>query len=624
MGIQTLEHIARWLGKYPTMAYSLSILDRMPLKFLLRWLFWRRPGLHLYSPEADAVSLVIEGQDKPLRMRPRGQGMWCVRLGLTQRQLNGRAYHFEVRRNGEVSRVADPLAHRTERREQGVVSFFSDLDYRWQHCGFQAPPLRDVVIYETHVPALSRHHSADLPDNSYRGTYLGVCAPTILSHFERLGVAVEFMPLHESDPLLGQDWGYYSMSFYAMTSRYARDRDNTNREVMMMIDALHSRGIPVLLDVVFNHGAELMVRAWGKDLVYRKQADGYFCHGSGCGPTVRTEHPVIRTMIHDALDHLVRVYRFDGFRFDLGALHDVETMIEIDRRLPKQIYLISEPWALGGAQWGKGDMAKRFANTRWAVWNDDFRNSAMTFVSGYGDVHNRDRLTRAIKGSHIDDGGWTLRPQQSINYLSSHDGKTLADALGGDKRRVFLGILLVMTSQGVPMLYEGSEFMFSKHGEHNSYNRPDLNQINWELSQRHNDLIEAVTDLIALRKHYPHFRYTNRLRRRNQQSGDAWDIDWIYPTGHPHHDNVNAIGYILRPPPRTEFRWQAPAEREPELIVLLNGSRYGTEFRLPRGAWKVLVDGATPAADLQGLDRVPAQGSYHLHPGTGVILAPTE
>lgn len=598
----------------------------MALKSTMSRLFYRRPTIQMFYPEAESMSLVIEGYDKPYPMQPVGQGiwqgLWSVRLDQSKRQLNGRAYHFEVRRNGKSMKLADPFAHRTERREHGIVSIFSNLEYRWRHTRFRAPPLRDLIIYEAHVPALSRHKSAPVDDDTHRGTYVGVRAPNVLAHLERLGIALELMPLHESDQLLGQDWGYFSTSFHAITSRYAWDRNNTNREVMAMVDALHERGIPVLLDVVFNHGAELMVRAWGEDLVYRKHSDGYFCNGSGCGPTVRSEHPLLRSIILNALEHLVHDYRVDGFRFDLGALLDIETMLEIDRRLPERIYLISEPWALGGAKWGKGDMVYRLSRSRWAVWNDDFRESALTFVAGKGNVHNRDRLMRSIKGSHVDDGGWTCRPQQSINYLSSHDGKTLADAFGGDKRRVFLGMLLLVTSQGVPMFYEGTELMFSKHGEHNSYNRPDLNQIDWGLSNRHADLLEAIIKLISLRKHFCNFRYSGRLRERNGHPTSNWDIDWIYPTGHPHHDNVNALGFTLRPPKHPWRPWRVQRNNH-ELIVLLNGSERGTDYRLPEGKWKVLVNGAELAVDLNGLPGVPARKSYYVHSGTGVILAPT-
>jgi pullulanase/glycogen debranching enzyme len=293
-------------------------------------------------------------------------------------------------------------------------------------------------------------------------------------------------------------------------------------------------------------------------------------------------------------------------------------MLAIERRVHKRIYLIAEPWALGGTQWGKGDIHGIFASTRWAVWNDEFRESARTFVTGCGDHHNRDLLMRAITGSNVEDGGWSLRPQQSINYISCHDGRTLADLVGGDKRRVFLGILLVLTAQGVPMLGEGSELMYSKKGHDNSYNRPDLNQIDWNNARQHQDLVTAVAKLIALRQRIPHFRYTTHLRQRSRNNGH-WDIDWIFPTGYPHQDNCNAIGFIIRPPRSALVclrRWRM-------LAVLLNGSGRGADFCLPKGRWKLVADGDRILVDERGVKGVPhAQGDYHVCAGTGVVLAP--
>ena len=542
--------------------------------------------------------------------------MWTARLRQDLRDLHGQVYRFVVRRHGRVDHVPDPQAERAERRGDEVVSLFANLEYRWRSRRLRTPAMRDLVIYEAHLPALSRHESTPLENERHRGTYAGAHAPVVIDHLQRLGVAMELLPLHASDHLLGQDWGYFSTSFRAPTGRYAVRRDDANRELMALVDAMHARGIPVLLDVVFNHGAELLLRAWGADVVYRKNRDGNFCHGSGCGPTVRTEHPLVREAIIDALRHMVRAYRIDGFRFDLGALHDVETIREIDRRLPKRVYLVAEPWALGGAQWGKGDMCTRLADTRWAVWNDDFREPGQAFVTGAGDIASRDRLMRAIKGTHVDDGGWCARPQQSINYLSSHDGKTLADLVGSDKQRVFMGVLLLMTSQGVPMLAEGSELMFSKGGDHNSYNRPDLNQIDWRNASEHEDLVSAVAGLIELRRTLPHFKYVGRLRQRAGTNG-AWDIDWIFPTGYPHHDNPNALGFTLLPPPRP---WRLRRERR-ALVVLLNGSSEGTRFELPPGRWRVVADARELAVDPGGIPGVPpAHGSYYTHPGTGVAL----
>jgi len=576
----------------------------------------RTNNIHFYMPDADEVSLVVEGWDQPQPLKKNRKGMWRTKLPSSLPELHGQAYHFKIIQGGNTFTVADPLAHRTKRHEHDLKSFFADINYHWQHENFQTPPISDIVIYETHLPALSRHSSSDVEHESHRGTYVGATSPSILKHLQQLKVAVEFLPLHASDQLLGQDWGYFTTSFFAMRESYALQEDQVNREVMALVDALHLRGIPVILDVVFNHGAELWVKAWGKDVVYRKFANGDFCEGSGCGPTVKTEHPFIRDMIIETLQHLVTNYRFDGFRFDLGALHDKQTMLEIDQRLPQHIYLIAEPWALGGTQWGKGDMAHDFANTRWAVWNDDFREPAKTFLMGTGDHHNRDRVMSAIKGNHIGHGGWAIRPQQCINYLSSHDGKTLADFVKGNKKRAFLGMLMVLTAQGVPMLSEGSELMFSKQGHNNSYNRPDLNQIDWSYAERHKDLVEAVTQLILLRQRFPHFHYIQQLRQRHGKT-KRWDIDWIYPTGHPHKDNVNAIGFVLKPPPA----WHRWRRMHHALVILFNGSDRGVDFHLPRGKWRMLVDGNAIAVKQDGIRAVPpARGDYHVHAGTGVVL----
>ena len=574
-------------------------------------------SLHVYMPDAEAVTLVVEQWNQSLPLKKDGKGIWRVKLRRSLRELHGHSYHFNVVQNGHVVTIADPLAPRTQRDEREIRSFFADIQYRWRHLNFKTPPLRDIVIYETHLPALSRHRSAAVKHKSHHGTYVGAMSPFILEHLQRLNVAVEFLPLHANDKLLGQDWGYFSTSYHAMRDCYAHVKHQVNQEVMAVVDAMHGHGIPVILDVVFNHGAELWVKAWGEEIVYRKHVNGDYCHGSGCGPTVRTEHPFIREMIIESLQHLVKNYRFDGFRFDLGALHDKQTMLEIDRRLPKHIYLIAEPWALGGAQWGKGDLAHDFANTRWAVWNDDFRESGRTFLMGKGDHHNRDRLMQAITGNNVGQGGWTVRPQQCINYLSCHDGKTLADIVEGDKRRAFLGMLIVLTAQGVPMLGEGSELLFSKQGHDNSYDRPDLNQIDWSHALQCQDLIEAVARLIAMRQRFPHFRYTQQLQQRNGKS-HRWDIDWIYPTGYPLQDNVNAIGFVLKPPPR----WSHWRRQHHSLVILLNGSDKGVNFHLPKGKWRMLVDGNAIVVNQEGIHGVPpAQDHYYVHPGTGVVLA---
>ena len=218
----------------------------------LSWLIQRHPVIRFYKPDADAVSLVVEGFSKVRPMKRDNQGYWSVRLHRSYRVLHDRAYYFKIQKNANITTVADPLARGIERNKHGFISRFRDPGYRWQRPRFQPPPFRDIVIYETHLPALSRHPSAKVQDESHRGTYVGARSPAVLAHLQRLKVAVEFLPLHASDKTLGKDWGYFTTSFHTMRECFALNKSEVNEEVMALVDAMHHHGIPVLLDVVFN------------------------------------------------------------------------------------------------------------------------------------------------------------------------------------------------------------------------------------------------------------------------------------------------------------------------------------------------------------------------------------
>jgi pullulanase/glycogen debranching enzyme len=313
---------------------------------------------------------------------------------------------------------------------------------------------------------------------------------------------------------------------------------------------------------------------------------------------------------------MVNTYHVDGFRFDLGALLDKRTILDIDRQLPKDIHLFAEPWAFGPTKWGKGDMRTAFADTRWAIWNDDFREPLKAHITGSAtSFENRDKLKVAITGGHR----WASRPQQSVNYFASHDGLSSADIVDGHRQRLFSGVTLTLFSQGIPMISEGTEFMHTKRvdgvsydseGRPVTYNRPDLNQLDWRQAATHADLTSAIAKLIALRKRLPHFKYRRALR-------EGRDITWLYPQGYPHNDNVNAFGFVLRPP---------PGKRAPrgfgELTVLSNGSNSDADFSLPAGRWKLISDGERIEVDPKGLaGRVVDGGHYRVQPGATVVLA---
>jgi len=562
-----------------------------------------RVQVRFFQPYAERVQLVIEGEKKPIELTPVASGIWEKSLGTAPRKLYGKEYHFRVvRKDGSVERIADPFADFTERTADRVISRFADLEFTWRDHSFVPPALEDIVLYESHLPSLSRHPSSGVRPE-HRGTYRGAMASKVVEHLKKLGVAVEFLPLNAADGLLGADWGYWTTSFRAMNERYASKGQKTraNKDLMALIDTYHRAGIPVIFDVVYNHGGELHVKALGQDIMFRpRDGNGNYPEG---WPTIRSEHPMVRQMIIDTLQHMVSTYHVDGFRFDLGALLDKKTIREIDRQLPERIHLFAEPWALGPTKWGKGDMKTTFADTRWAVWNDDFREPVKAFIKGRtGSTGDREKVKTAIAGWH----GWASRPQQSVNYFSVHDGKTGADSVRGDRGRLFQGVVLTLFSQGVPMIAEGTEFMHSKKGEHNSYNRPDVNQLDWNQAAQQRELTDAVGKLIALRKRLPHFKYRRALR-------EGQDIDWLYPD----RDDANALGFRLRPPSGA----QAPAGLG-EIVVLSNGSGEGRTFKIPAGRWKVIADGVTLQVNEKGLPgRLVSDGDYYLHAGATAVLA---
>jgi pullulanase len=570
--------------------------------------------LNLFKPDAVRIDLVQEGLE-PIALTPTAGGIWKARLRRPPRSVYGKAYKFRVtRKNGTTEDLADPFADQTEQVGEQRISRFADLEHTWRDQRFRPPPLEDIVLYETHLPSLSRHPSSGVSEAD-RGTYRGAMSPRIVEHLKRLGVAVELMPVHASDGLMGGDWGYYTPSFRAMSERYAgRGREShANRDLKAMIDTLRQNGMPVIFDVVYNHAGDLHVKMLGSEVMQRRNADGSFDLGSGVGPTVRSEHPVVRQMMIETLRAMVETYHVDGFRFDLGAMHDKATIVAIARALPPRIHLFAEPWAYT-SKWGKGDLKKTFAGTRWAVWNDDFREATVKFITGRANrFQDRDDLKRSITGGH----DWAARPQQSVNYFSSHDGTerdgvhrpaASADIVGGNKKRLFLGLVLTLFSQGVPMISEGSEFMHSKNGATNSYNSPEVNQLDWRKAAEHGDLVDATATLIHLRKALPHLKYKEHLV-------EGRDISWIEPTGYPERDNVNAIAYILRPPPGKK----APSGFG-EVAVLTNGSTRAANFQVGAG-WRVVADGDTIETRRAGIAGRTVAHDYNVEPGTAVILA---
>ena len=474
------------------------------------------------------------------------------------------------------------------------------------------PPLGspvDMVVYEMHVRDFT------IAANSgarWRGEYRGFAEK--VDHLVELGVThVQLMPVQDFEVDEFQpsyNWGYMPVAFNSPEGWFASNPldDSRIRELKQLIHALHERGIGVILDVVYNHtGSSATFQHHAPRYYYRLNPDGSYSNGSGCGNEFRTESPMGRRFMMESLKFWVTEYRVDGFRFDLMALLDLETMQEAERELRAlnpDIVLYGEPWmAAGSAMKGLPTDKGTIRGTGIGAFNDGFRNALKGSPEGGepGFIQNgwhRDAVIRGLEGSCHD---WAPTPAQTINYLTCHDNLTLWDKLVASRpdadpaairAMMKLGHLLLYTAQGVPFLHGGEEFGRHKKGHHNSYNAPDdINQVDWSLKQINHDLFTYTRDLIALRKAHPAFR----LRTKKEIEARV-----RFPeTGSP-----AAIVYQI------DAR-DVPGETWEQICVIANAADADQlTVKLPAGPWRVALDQAGIVADTV---TVPAKSGLILY-----------
>ena len=385
----------------------------------------------------------------------------------------------------------------------------------------------DIVVYEMHVRDFTFAPSSGV---QHRGLYLGFTEPdthlgddaqirTALDHLTELGVThVELLPVQdfENDEARPRfNWGYVTTAFFSPEGMYATNPndDSRVRELKALIDALHARGIGVIMDVVYNHTAgNAPFQSVAPGYYYRHRPDGGLSNGSGCGNEWSSETPMARRLILDSLKFWTREYGIDGYRFDLMALLDQDTMRQAEhelRAINPNVVLFGEPWTGGDSPLENKTDKSAFHQVPVGAFNDDFRNALKGSPDGHdpGFIQNgshRDALENAMRVSD-----WFATPAQSINYMTCHDNLVLWDKLkasmpNADDRELIetmkLGYLALLTSQGVPYMQGGEEFGRTKGGNNNSYNAPDsVNEVDWSLKRKHFDLFTYVRDAIALR-----------------------------------------------------------------------------------------------------------------------------
>ena len=476
-------------------------------------------------------------------------------------------------------------------------------------------PIEDAIIYEVHL----RDFTID-PDSGIqrRGKYLGLTEDgahltgrldiaTGLDHLTELGVnVVQLLPISECHNLNRSEdlysWGYDAVHFNSPEGWYATERYDARRvaEVKRMVDALHQRGLRVTLDVVFNHTFESLdkQRVYSfEGLVpgyyYRLKPDGSYWDGSGVGNEFRSEAPMVRRFILDSVKYWVMEYKVDGFRFDLLGLIDQETVgliVSELRALDPNLLIYGEPWAGGSTPieiTGKGKQRGQ----GWAVFNDHFRDAlkgnvfnarATGFIQAGA---NLGAVKMGVRGA-IDD--FTNGPLETINYIECHDNHTLWDRLlistvddasvtEADRRAMDkLAAAALFTSFGIPFIHSGQEFLRTKGGDHNSYNKPDaVNMIRWREKAENFDVYEYYRGLIALRLAHPLFRLRTSAEVRAAIKFLDHDLGLPVPDG--------CLAYQIED--------VAGADAWRRALVLLNPQPKGIEFAISPGEWRIFGDG---------------------------------
>ena len=528
-----------------------------------------------------------------------------------------------------------------------------DPSFPWEHDTPLSHPLERTVIYEAHVKGLTERHPR--VDPGLRGTYLGVASDPMIAHMVKLGItAVELLPVHAhvDDRFLVSKglknyWGYQTIGFFAPEPRYMTQ--HAVWELQTMVRRLHAAGIEVILDVVYNHSGEgdelgptLSFRGLDNRSYYRLREGGrFYVNDTGTGNTLDLTHPMVLRMVMDSLRYWVEVFHVDGFRFDLATTLARE-WTGFDRRagfldairqdpVLGRVKLIAEPWDIGPGGYQLGNFPHPFLE-----WNDRFRDGVRRYWRG--DAGLTAELARRLMGSADEFDNRQRGATSSVNFLSAHDGFTLADlvsyavkhneangegnrdghsenfsdnlgvegatpdpAIGAARaarRRAMLATL--MLAQGTPMLLAGDEFGNSQGGNNNAYAQD--NETGWlDWPGADEAFLAFAQRLIALRRSHPQLSQRSFLHSRARETDGNRDLIWRKADGSEpgptdwQDPTFRALGVEIR------MAAGSAEDRAPGAVYLIfnSGAQIKAHLpRLPEGRfWRLLLDTAHPAQE---------------------------
>ena len=639
----------------------------------------------LFAP-ADARCLVVVGEDSiPMTRtsipvvgnaseRPISAG--AIFTATVKGDHKGKTYEFVV--NGISSPGVFAKAV-TINGQKGVIADLRDTDPDgWaDDRGPRPERYADWVVYEMH----HRDFSIARANARYPGKFLALTEPWAINHLKDLGInAVHILPSYdfgsvdETKPDVPQyNWGYDPVNYNVPEGSYSTDATDPLcriREFKQMVQALHSAGICVILDVVYNHTYDIEHSNFQRtfpDYYYRVGSNG-----SGCGNETASEQPMMRRFMVESVKHWINEYHIDGFRFDLMGCHDIETMNVIRQAVDSidpHIFIYGEGWSAGACALPNDQLAMK-ANIaqvpRVAAFCDDMRDALRgpfsddtkgAFLAGI--AGEEESLKAGIAGMvehpqvdytkvNYSTEPWAAEPTQMMSYVSCHDDMCLVDRLlfsvkdlvfsditnGKEKslntqhstlntliRLDLLAQTAVFTSQGIPFMLSGEELLRSKQGVHNSFESPDsINQLDWTNKERYPEVFDYYKRLIALRRHHPAFRLgTAELVRKHLSFLTGAGGTTALPgagetTALPGAGGTNAlpecvVAYRLK---------EAPGDEWQDIIVILNANTTTKQVSVPEGDYTVVCrDGLI---DEQGLGTVsgpvvtvPAQSALILY-----------
>lgn len=451
----------------------------------------------LFAPRATAVKVCYGEKPDYSDMQTASMGCLDGRTWelLVDKNLDG--YYYSYRVGGSNTEgtshfdasfpILDPYAKAClDRRGPGIVVAPERLAKVQR--GFEPPAWHDLVILEAHVRDLVAHAPIELTAQERSG-YAGLrkWLKAEGSYLKEIGVnAVELQPIQEFDNEKPEDyhWGYMTVNYFSPESSYAAEPEKASQieEFRGLVEDFHEQDMAVIIDVVYNHVGEPNHLLFIDKFYYFHVNQGNdLMNWSGCGNDLRCDTPMGRRLIIDSLKHLVETYDVDGFRFDLAELIGIEVLREIEVELKKvkpSLILIAEPWSF------RGHIQQELRETGFASWNDGYRECIAKYVKGEG---SQDTIRHFVSGSP----GTTRFAAQTINYTESHDDHCWLDRITErpksdgsdptllDRRRTHLMASLLFASLGVPMLAEGQDFLRSKRGIENTYQRGDINALDY-------------------------------------------------------------------------------------------------------------------------------------------------